>query len=54
MRSSGTTDVIIYCRDVTCSHHVESNADGWSDDVRLSAIEDRFLCQVCSWRDADI
>ena len=38
MRSSGVRDVLIYCRDHRCSHHVETNADGWADDVRL--IED--------------
>ena len=26
----------IDCRDHRCSHHVETNADGWRDDVRLS------------------
>jgi hypothetical protein len=29
----------MYCRDHRCSHHVETNADNWADDVRLSAIE---------------
>ncbi|MBR1228714.1 MULTISPECIES: hypothetical protein [unclassified Bradyrhizobium] len=32
------------CRDHRCSHHVETNADGWADDVRLSDIEPRFVC----------
>ena len=36
-----------YCRDHRCSHHVETNADGWADDVRLSDIEDRFTCTAC-------
>ena len=39
MRSSGVRDVIIYCRDVRCSHHVEVNADGWPDDVRLPVFD---------------
>jgi hypothetical protein len=38
---------LIYCRDISCSHHTETNADGWADDVRLSDIEDKFVCQVC-------
>lgn len=38
MRESG----LIYCRDHRCSHHVETNADGWPDDVRLSDIEPDF------------
>jgi hypothetical protein len=36
MRASGVRDVLIYRRDHRCSHHVETNADGWTDDVRLS------------------
>jgi hypothetical protein len=31
MRESGVRDVLIYCRDHRCSHHVETNADGWTD-----------------------
>ena len=42
MRASGVRDVLIYCRDHRCSHHVEANADGWVDDVRLSDIEPNF------------
>ena len=44
MRASGVRDVLIYCRDHRCSHHVETNADGWPDDVRLSDIEPSFTC----------
>jgi hypothetical protein len=43
MRESGTRDVLIYLRDHRCTHHVETNADGWPDDVRLSDIEPSFL-----------
>jgi hypothetical protein len=35
MREMGAHDVLIYCRDHRCSHHVETTADGWGDDVRL-------------------
>jgi hypothetical protein len=28
MRSSGVSDVLIYCRDHRGSHHTETNADG--------------------------
>ena len=52
-RESGVRDVLIYSRDHRCTHHVEANADGWADDVRLSDIEDRFVCQVCGRRGAD-
>ena len=54
MRSSGVRDVLIYCYDHRCSHYVETSADGWGDDVRLSNIEDRFVCQVCGRRGADV
>jgi hypothetical protein len=39
MREIGAHDVLIYCRDHRCSHHVETTADGWGDDVRLGDIE---------------
>lgn len=54
MRASGCRDVLIYCRDHRCSHHVETNADGWADDVRLSDIESCFVCSVCVKRGADV
>ena len=47
MRASGVRDVLIYCRDHRCSHHVETNADGWADDVRLFDIEPGFVCTRC-------
>jgi hypothetical protein len=28
MRASGVLNILIYCRDHRCSHHVEANADG--------------------------
>jgi hypothetical protein len=37
MRSSGVRDMLIYCRDCRCSHHVVINADRWPDGVRLPA-----------------
>ena len=36
MRASGVRDVLIYCRDHRCSHHIEISADRWPDHVRLS------------------
>ena len=54
MRAYGVRDVLIYCRDHRCSHHVEVNADGWADDIRLSDIEPKFVCQVCGHRGGDI
>ena len=54
MRESGVRDVLIYCRDYRCSHHIETSADGWADDVRVSDIEPNFICTACGQRGADI
>ena len=47
MRASGVRDVLVYCRDHHCSHHIRISADFWPDHLRLSDIEDRFVCRVC-------
>jgi hypothetical protein len=54
MRESGVGGLLIYCRDHRCSHHVETTADGWGDDVRLSDIESKFTCSACGKRPAEI
>jgi hypothetical protein len=54
MRASGARDVLVYCRDHHCSHHIRISADVWPDHLRLSDIEDRFVCRVCGKRGADI
>ena len=54
LRASGVTEILIYCRDHRCSHHIEVNADGWADDVRLSDIEPKFFCQVCGRRGGEV
>jgi hypothetical protein len=51
LRATGVRDVLIYCRDHRCSHHVETNADG---DMRLSDIEPGFVCTRCGKRGADV
>ena len=43
MRASGARDVLVYCRDHHCSHHIRISADFWPDHLRLSDIEDRFV-----------
>ena len=50
MRASGVRDVLVYCRDHRCSHHIAISADFWPDHVRLSDIEDRFVCRICGKR----
>jgi len=46
MRSSGVRDVDLL-PDQRCSHHVETNADGSPDDVRLSDIEPASSAPRC-------
>jgi len=40
--------------DYRCSHSIAISSHGWPDDVRLSDIESRFVCQACGKRGADI
>jgi hypothetical protein len=54
MRESGVRGVPIYCSDYKRSHHIAISADQWLDDVRLSDIEDRFVCKACGKREADV
>ncbi|XIA63254.1 hypothetical protein ACFIOY_35520 [Bradyrhizobium sp. TZ2] len=35
-RASGVREVLVYCRDHRCNHHVEISADWWPDHIRLS------------------
>jgi hypothetical protein len=54
MREPGVRGVLIYCSDYKCSHSTAVSADQWPDDVRLSDLEDRFVCKACGKRGADI
>jgi len=54
MREMGLRSVLVYCADYRCGHLVALSADRWSDDVRLSDIESRFVCQACGRRGADV
>jgi hypothetical protein len=54
MREFGVRDVLIYCRDHRCTHHIETSADRWPDDVRLSDIEPDFVCSACGKRGAEV
>jgi len=54
MRASGVRDVLVYCRDHRCSHHVSVCADRWPDHIRLSDIEPGFVCTACGKRGADV
>jgi hypothetical protein len=54
MRASGVRGVLIYCSDYKCSHHIAISADQWSDEARLSDLEDKFVCMECGKRGADV
>lgn len=51
---AATSHILVYCADHKCSHHIEMSADQWGDEVRLSDIEDMFVCQRCGKRGADV
>ncbi|WP_081494254.1 hypothetical protein [Bradyrhizobium genomosp. III] len=51
MRGMGLRGILVYCH---CGHHVALNADRWLDDVRLSDLEPRFVCQGCGGRGAEV
>jgi hypothetical protein len=40
--ASGVTEVLFYCADYRCTHHITMSADRWPD--RLSDIEPNFVC----------
>jgi hypothetical protein len=40
----GVRGVLVCCADYRCGHSMAMNADRWTDDVRLSDIEPRFVC----------
>jgi hypothetical protein len=42
------------CSDYRCSHSIAVSANQWPDDLRLSDIEHRFLCEACGKRGADV
>jgi hypothetical protein len=54
MRASGVRGLLIYCSDYHCSHSTTISGDRWPDDVRLSDIEPRFICEACGRRGADV
>jgi hypothetical protein len=54
MRASGVRGLLIYCADYECSHLAKISGDRWPDDIRLSDLEPRFVCQACGKRGAII
>lgn len=54
MRASGVRGLLIYWSDYRCSHSTAISGDRWPDHVRLSDLEDRFTCQACGQKGADL
>ena len=52
MREMGARGLLICCADYRCSHSIAVSADQWPDD--LPDIEERFVCQACGKRGADV
>jgi hypothetical protein len=50
----GVRDVLIYCRNHRCSHHIAISADRWPDHVPLLDIEPDFVCTVRGKRGAEV
>ena len=53
MREMGVRGVLVYCAHYRCSHSIAISGNHWPDDLRLSDIEHRFVCEVCGKRGAD-
>jgi hypothetical protein len=49
-----TTRLIVYCGDHRCAHSITMDPDLWPDNVRLSDMEERFVCTACGHRGADV
>jgi hypothetical protein len=56
MRATGVRDVLIFCSDHRCGHFniVPDDADHGADELRISDIEDKFVCTACGVCGADI
>ena len=49
---NGPTRLTVNCPQ--CSHHVVMDSNRWPDDVRLSDLEPRMVCEACGHRGADV
>jgi hypothetical protein len=54
MREMGVRGVVVYCQDYKCSHSQAISSDQWPDHIRLSDIEQQFVCKACGKRGADV
>src|SRR4051812_47892473 len=54
MREMGVRGLLVCCSDYHCSHWTAISGDQWPDDVRLSDTEQRFTCQACGTKGANV
>jgi hypothetical protein len=54
VRDLGVRGLLVYCADYRCSHSIAISGDPWPDDLRLSDIQHRFVCEVCGKLGADV
>ena len=54
MRESGASRIIVHCGDHECGHSITMDPDLWPDNLRLSDLEERFVCTICGHRGADV
>jgi hypothetical protein len=54
MRASGVRGLLVYRSDYHCSHWTAISDDRWPDNMRLSDLEPKFICQACGRRGADV
>jgi hypothetical protein len=52
MRRSGVRGVTICC--TTCLHLANLIPDDWPDEAQLADLQQRFVCQECGHKGADI
>ena len=54
MRASGASRIIVHCGDYKCGHSVTMYPALWDVSLRLSDLEQRFVCTVCGHQGADV
>jgi hypothetical protein len=54
MRAMGVRGLLVYCADYKCAHLARITGDRWPDHMRVSDLEESFVCQACGARGADI